>query len=232
VTDSQGQWSDPGISPDVAPADAGPDARRGTDGGPEPGEPAAPSAQPSGQPSAAPSAPPGLVSGDVMGRVIAIVIDGILIGIVSGILQVIAGLVFGPAIPLAQDGANAVDVNYLTVLVGAVIGIGVSFAYFSILWTKQRATLGMRVLALQVGNDADGATITLNQAAIRWAALLGPWAISQALWPVPGLGSLLVLASSAWAIALLVTTAMSPTKQGMHDRYAHTMVVKLIARVA
>ena len=27
-------------------------------------------------------------------------------------------------------------------------------------------------------------------------------------------------------IALLVTTAQSPTKQGLHDRYAHTIMVK------
>jgi uncharacterized RDD family membrane protein YckC len=29
-----------------------------------------------------------------------------------------------------------------------------------------------------------------------------------------------------WFIVLLVTTAQSPTKQGIHDKYARTMVVK------
>ena len=174
----------------------------------------------------------GLVYGDVVSRVIAIIIDGILIGIVSGILEVFAGLVFGPAIRLATDGSIAGDVNYLTVLAGAVIGIAVSFAYFFLLWATQRATLGMRVLGLQVGNETDGATITSNQSAIRWAALFGPAALSQAFWPVPVVGPLIGLVSFVWVLALLVTTAQSPTKQGLHDRYAHTMVVRAVRRVA
>jgi len=29
-----------------------------------------------------------------------------------------------------------------------------------------------------------------------------------------------------WVIALLVTTAQSPTKQGLHDKFAGTVVVK------
>jgi len=224
VTDSQGQWSEP----DVAPADPGLDARRGVDGGPEPGAPAAPPAP------AAPSAPPGLVYGDVTSRLVAFIVDGILIGIVSGVLQVVASLIFGPAYSLSEGGAVAtgdLSVNYLTVFIDAIIGIAVSFAYFSVLWTTQRATLGMRVLALQVVKETDGVTIAANQAVVRWAALFGPLALSQAFWPVPALGSLIGLLSFVWVLILLVTTALSPTKQGMHDRYAHTMVMKVTARV-
>ena len=210
MTDSQGQPSDPG----VLPPNPTPEPEGSRPGGPvQPG-------------------PMGLVYGDVVSRVIAIIIDGILIGIVSGILEVFAGLVFGPAIRLATDGSIAGDVNYLTVLAGAVIGIAVSFAYFFLLWTTQRATLGMRVLGLQVGNETDGATITSNQSAIRWAALFGPAALSQAFWPVPVVGPLIGLVSFVWVLALLVTTAQSPTKQGLHDRYAHTMVVRAVRRVA
>jgi N-acetyl-gamma-glutamylphosphate reductase len=39
-------------------------------------------------------------------------------------------------------------------------------------------------------------------------------------------GALLLLASLIWTIALLVTTAQSPTKQGLHDQFAKTVVVK------
>ena len=38
--------------------------------------------------------------------------------------------------------------------------------------------------------------------------------------------AILSLLGLVWLIALLVTTAQSPTKQGLHDRYARTMVVK------
>ncbi len=208
MTDSQGQGTAPGGSPG--------DAGGGGTGGVRPG-------------------PMGLVYGDVVSRVVAIIIDGILIGIVSAILQVLVGLVFGPAYRLSLGSALATGdfgVNYATVFVDAIVGIAVSFAYFYFLWTTQRATLGMRVLALQVGNETDGASITSNQAIIRWAALFGPMALSQAFWPVPALGALIGLASFVWAIVLLFTTWQSPTKQGLHDRYAHTMVVKAVRTVA
>jgi uncharacterized RDD family membrane protein YckC len=60
----------------------------------------------------------------------------------------------------------------------------------------------------------------------RWLALGAPFGIAQALNPLPGLGILIGLAAFVWFIALLVTTAQSPTKQGLHDRYAGTVVVK------
>ena len=46
------------------------------------------------------------------------------------------------------------------------------------------------------------------------------------------LGVIASLVSLVWFIALVVTTAQSPTKQGLHDRYAHTMVVKAARSVA
>ena len=219
MSDSQGWGTDPGGAPAAGEAPVQ---------GHAPTVPVAPT--PPVQPG-----PVGLVYGDVANRVIAIVIDAILIGIVTAILQVFVGLVFGPAYSLTLAGALSdvgFGVNYLTVFIDAIVGIAVSFAYFYLLWTTQRATLGMRVLALQVGNETDGATITSNQAMVRWAALFGPAALSQAFWPVPGLGALIGLASFVWVIVLLVTTAQSPTKQGLHDRYAHTMVVKVVRTVA
>jgi uncharacterized RDD family membrane protein YckC len=90
----------------------------------------------------------------------------------------------------------------------------------------------MKVLSLQVGNETDGATLVMNQAVVRWAALFGPAALSQAFWPAPLIGMLLGLVSFVWFIALLYTTWASPTKQGLHDKYAHTMVVKSVRTVA
>jgi uncharacterized RDD family membrane protein YckC len=50
--------------------------------------------------------------------------------------------------------------------------------------------------------------------------------IAQAFNPLPLLGILIAIASLAWVIFLLYTTANSPTKQGWHDVFANTMVVK------
>jgi len=43
---------------------------------------------------------------------------------------------------------------------------------------------------------------------------------------VPAMVGLVFIAVIVWWIALLVTTATSPTKQGLHDRLANSLVVK------
>jgi uncharacterized RDD family membrane protein YckC len=90
-----------------------------------------------------------------------------------------------------------------------------------------RGTVGMRALGMQIGHESDGRTIDINTAALRFALLLGPGFVAGVLSSFAlGLGLLASLVSLIWFIALIVTTAQSPTKQGLHDRYAHTMVVK------
>ncbi len=181
--------------------------------------------------------PMGLIYGDVLNRTIAYIIDAILIGIVTAILSAIVGSIFGPAITvninnLFTGSGSLTDVNFLTVILDFAVGLAVSVAYFVYLWTAQRATLGMRVMSLQVGNETDGATLKNDQAIMRWALLFGPAALSQAFWPVPLIGTILGLASFVWFLVLLYTTWSSPTKQGIHDKTAHTMVVKSVRTVA
>ena len=67
----------------------------------------------------------------------------------------------------------------------------------------------------------------MGQAAVRWVAL-GSWI--QVLALLPGFGGLLGLLSLVWAVALLVTTVSSPTKQGLHDRFAGSAIVQPIGR--
>jgi hypothetical protein len=76
------------------------------------------------------------------------------------------------------------------------------------------------------------AQLSGGAAEVGWAALFGPAALSQAFWPAPVIGWLLGLISFVWFLALLYTTWASPTKQGLHDKYAHTMVVKSVRTVA
>ena len=178
--------------------------------------------------------PMGLIYGDVLNRSIAYIIDAIIIGIITAILSAVVGAIFGPVISF--DSLNSLlsggNVNWLVVIIDFAVGLAVSIAYFVYLWTAQRATLGMRVMSLQVGNETDGATLKRDQAIMRWALLFGPAALSQAFWPVPLIGFILGLASIVWFFVLLFTTWSSPTKQGIHDRSAHTMVVKSVRTVA
>jgi uncharacterized RDD family membrane protein YckC len=147
-------------------------------------------------------------------RFLAYWLDGILVGIIAGLFGGIAGAAAGD--PQA------------TSLIGAIIGLGVSLLYFLAFWTSDgRATPGMRLFNLQIGAAADGRTLLLGPAAIRWVAL-GSWI--QALALLPGLGGLLGMLSLVWAVVLLVTTVTSPTKQGLHDRFAGSAIVQPIGR--
>jgi len=86
----------------------------------------------------------------------------------------------------------------------------------------------MRWLGLQIGNATDGATLTVEQSIRRYAALFGPSVVYEFLSPLgAGVAVLLGLLSFVWVVYLLIDTARSPTKQGFHDRFANSLVVKV-----
>jgi len=184
----------------------------------------APAASP---PPAAPAAASGpgasMVYGDVPNRVIAYIIDIVVVAIISiavGLVLAIVGIATS-----SGTGLNATT-NWIGSIILTIVGLAISGAYFVYSWTNQRATLGMKALGLQIGNAPDGATITTDQAIRRWLALGAIFSIAQILTPLPLLGIVIGLAALAWVIFLLYTTAQSPTKQGWHDVFANTMIVK------
>ena len=163
-----------------------------------------------------PAAPAtGLVYADLPNRIIAFIIDAIVIFI----LLFAVGLVLG-VIGLATGG------NAVASLIYAVLGIVVGAAYFIYTWTANRATIGMKALGMQIGNAGDGVTLTMDQAIRRYLALAAPSIIAQAFSGIALIGVILSLASLAWVVFLLWTTYKSPTKQGWHDVFANTQVVK------
>ena len=227
--------------------------------GPGPGEPQPQQPAPQPPPGPGPAAPPsmpawtasltstaptpgpaGLFYADVPNRVIAYIIDAIIVGIVGLILGAILFAILGApttsTVVANGQGLFGVSVethtNFLSLIAFAVLGLALSAGYFIYTWTAMRGTIGMKALGMQVGNAADGATITMDQAIRRWLALGGVFSLAQTLNQFPLLGLLIGLAALVWTIALLVTTAQSPTKQGLHDQFAGTMVVKAARRVA
>jgi uncharacterized RDD family membrane protein YckC len=168
--------------------------------------------------------PAGFYYADVPNRAIAYIIDAIIIAIVDLIIGLILFGILGSATTFTL--AAGTTVNLVPLLIVAIVGLAVNAGYFVYTWVYMRGTIGMKALGMQIGNETDGATITMNQALTRWVLLGAPFGLAQLLNPWPGLGIIISLLSFAWLIALLVTTAQSPTKQGLHDRYAHTMVVK------
>jgi uncharacterized RDD family membrane protein YckC len=185
----------------------------------DPGMPAPPPTGWSAPPPPVQAGPAGFVYADVPNRAIAYIIDAIILGIVNIIAFAI----------LAGIGLNiltGLTFNFFAGLVLAAVSLVISGAYFLYTWTAMRGTLGMKALGMQVGNANDGKTLTMEQAVRRWIALGAPFGIAQALNPLPGIGILLGLVAFGYFIYLLWTTYSSPTKQGFHDKFANTMVVK------
>ena len=145
-----------------------------------------------------PSAPPvssaqssGLVYADVPNRVIAYIIDAILIGIINIIVQGILGGMGLNTITVNPD--LTVSVNVVGALVAGIVGLAISAAYFIYTWTSMRATIGMRLLGMQIGNAGDGQTITMNQAIRRFIALSAPSILAQVFQPLPLIGIIIAL---------------------------------------
>jgi uncharacterized RDD family membrane protein YckC len=171
-----------------------------------------PAQAPSPAPSVAAPAT-GLVYADVPNRAVAYIIDAIILAVVMVLIGIIVV-------------AIGVATGFFSSLLMSVIGLAISAGYFIYLWTKDRATIGMRFLAMQVGNAPDGATLTTEQGVRRWLAISAPSIIAQAFATVAVIGWVLGVAAFAWFIFLVYTTATSPTKQGWHDHFANSMVVK------
>ena len=200
----------------------------------EPGSPGDQGAPSSGwtaapPPSSAPvPGPAGFVYADVPNRAIAYIIDAIIIAIINVLITIVLSAI---GLNPFTASISGVSVNFVGLILYAIIGFAVSAAYFVYTWTTMRATIGMRVLGMQIGNAVDGKTMTTEQAGRRWLALFAPSVLAQIATGFGAIGLIFALAAFGWVIYLLWTMAKSPTKQGFQDVFANTMVVKA-ARVA
>jgi hypothetical protein len=205
--------------------------------GPEPGTTPTPEAPPPEAASAPPppptawTAPPpgpakdagpaaGISYADLGIRIVAFIIDGIIVGI---LFTVVGGIILGVLGSLGGFATFLLGFVFL-----AVFNAAFSAIYFIYSWTTLRGSPGQRVLSLETVNAADGKTLTQPQAIRRWLVLFGPFLLLWALQLVVGypLGSLLGLVNLGYLIYLLYTTYQDPKRQGFHDHYSATVVVK------
>jgi uncharacterized RDD family membrane protein YckC len=173
--------------------------------------------------------PAGLFYADIPNRAIAYIIDAVILFVGFIIVAAVLGAVglHTTSINLNPSSlADLVTFNIVAAVIYAVVNTAISVAYFVYTWTAMRGTVGMKVLGMQIGSEKDGATLTMDQALRRALVLFGPGAIAQALGGWPGLGIIFSLVAFGWFIYLLYTTAVSPTKQGFHDKFVGSMVVK------
>lgn len=166
--------------------------------------------------------PPGLVFADTPSRVAAYLLDGLLLSVAASIPPAVLGLydyaASTAAYPEPMQRGTFVGVTVFTFAVQA--------AYFLWFWTGgRRATPGQRVFGIQVGNAFDGRPLTMTQAIERWLAM-GWWVSGLALLPFLGLAVAAYLISIVWIVILVISMVVSPTKQGIHDRFARSALVR------
>jgi uncharacterized RDD family membrane protein YckC len=203
AADAQGQWGQQGQTPDWA--------QKAQDW-----RPAAVATGPAA----------GIEYADLTNRIIAFIIDGVILAIVGFVVNLVLLTTFIAAI--VTTGSALFLLLSVVVLVVDVLLAGIYFVYT---WTNMKASPGQRLLGLMTVSETDGATLTFNQALARFVIMFAPgYVASLASTVIPGLlGLLLSLAGLAWTIFLIYTTANDPKRQGFHDHYAHSVVIKQAA---
>ena len=129
------------------------------------------------------------------------------------------GLASGGASGGGSLDAAGGDLNVGAFLVVGIAELGISFAYFAYSWVVLRGTPGMRMLGLQIGDQADGHAISWDQALVRWlllgiAATLTTFAVY-----VP---DLVGLGLAVLALAWLSIAARTPRRRVPRSRASTT----------
>jgi uncharacterized RDD family membrane protein YckC len=160
---------------------------------------------------------PGLVFSGTAARFAAFVTDLFLLGLVGGVISATIG---SGAAYTARGGAVWTTGDF----VASILSVVISAVYFVAFWSGgRRATLGQMLFKIQVGNAFDGKPLSTEQAIRRWLGL-GQF-LSVFSFSVGAVGLVVVL-SLIWSLVLFISTSSSPTKQGLHDRFANSAVVR------
>jgi uncharacterized RDD family membrane protein YckC len=165
----------------------------------------------------------GIVYADLMTRIVAYIIDVVLLFIVGIVVNLVFGVAFLAAL-LTGGGAISILIGVIILVIDVLLA-GIYFIYT---WTNLKASPGQRILGIMTVQAADGSALTFNQALARFVIMFAPgYVASLASYVVPGaLGILLSLVGLGWTLYLIYTTANDPKRQGFHDHYAHSVVIK------
>jgi uncharacterized RDD family membrane protein YckC len=212
--EQEGIWEGPGARPERGSADAG--SSRGLTRGFTSSERI--------------PGPAGLMLADVPNRVMALIIDVIVLSVTGFLLAwLFGGLVSEPGALDSPGGQLDVMAFFIVLLLQLII----SLAYFGGFWVLLSTTPGMRLLGLRVGDASDGLPLARRQALLRWLFLGVPsLLVSLALYVPSSVAVVVAGLGLAWLLLLLYTMAQSPTKQGLHDRWARSIVVRSRRRAA
>lgn len=239
----------PPIEPPVQPSgpiiSATPTATPPASGWQTPGQPTPPAIPPAPVPGsgwevpAAPAAGAPAQAGYVIAgpgaRIVAWLIDWTLAGIVPGAISlalvdwtgmfraILEAIERDPTGQTIDPNAFVVPMT-LDVVLAQLIGIGILYLYFVGFWTSRwLATPGMIGLKMRIVDATTGGGISIVQATKRWIAF-GFWLPLLGL--VPSLQSAAGLIQFGLIIFLFFTTVTNERRQGLHDRWANTLVIR------
>jgi hypothetical protein len=153
--------------------------------------------------------------------------------------------------PLAMPTVTPYQANLPLLAALLALFVVLNVGYAAVAWARFRALPGQRLVSLQVGSAATGRNLSLKRALARSVVAVGiqtaglaglfyvifamiaavPW--SEVRDPQPGgpadawsgVVLLTMLVAAGWPVLLLVWTAASPSRQGLHDRLAGSLVV-------
>ena len=164
---------------------------------------------------------PGLTWSDTPSRFGAYLLDAFIVAFITVIVLSIVGVGVASTQPGTVGTTQSGGILYaLIALVGA--------AYYILSWSGgRRATPGQRLFRIQIGNAFDGRALTTTQAVKRWIGLGGFLGLISIVPSDAVVGSVNLIAI-VWSLVLLISTVTSPTKQGLHDRFANSAVVRPI----
>src|SRR6476620_5251503 len=159
----------------------------------------------------------GIAYADLTTRIVAYIIDVVILVIVGFVVNLVLLTTFIAAI--VTTGSALFLLLSVVVLVVDVLLAGIYFIYT---WTNLKASPGQRILGMLTVSESDGSVLTFNQALARFVIMFAPGFV----------GLILSLAGLACTIYLVYTTANDPKRQGFHDHYAHSVVIKPTAPAA
>ncbi|WP_157250264.1 RDD family protein [Nonomuraea typhae] len=142
-------------------------------------------------------------------RLVARIVDGVILGIAYFVLSLILATVLGG--------------GFLAVMLTAIVGAVIYFAYEFVMLRSDGQTVGKKVMGLRVvpaGGNRAGSSLTSDAVVSRAGVLWGPLALSFI--PVIGFAAYLV-----YLVNVLWQFWDKPLQQCLHDKLAGTVVVRV-----